>query len=165
MVSNKHPKCGFQSFLLHWFSWGFIQSKADCSLFTRQQCESFISLLVYIDDVLIASNDKEQVQQFQVLLDHQFKLKDLGELKYFLDLEVARTSKGIALCQRKYALEILDDAGLLGCKPAKVPMEQNLKLSKYEGDLLNDPSKFRKLVGRLLYLTITRLTLLMQCIS
>ena len=135
---------------------GFVLSKADYLLFTRQQGESFIALLVYVDDVLIASNDKDKVDQFKVLLDQKFKLKDLGDLKFFLGLEVARTDKGIALCQRKYALEVLSDAGMLGCKPSKVPMEQNLKLSKYDGDLLNDPSKYRRLVGRLLYLTITR---------
>lgn len=94
-----------------------------------------------MDDVLIATNDKQQVDQFKVLLDQKFKLKDLGDLKYFLGLEVARTVKGIALCQRKYALELLSDAGLLGCQPSRVPMEQNLKLSKYDGMLLNDPSK------------------------
>ena len=72
-----------------WFSkfssalveFGFVQSKADYSLFTRQQGEAFIVLLVYVDDVLIASNDQNRVEDFKVLLDQKFKLKDLGDRK------------------------------------------------------------------------------------
>ena len=135
---------------------GFIQSKVDYSLFARRQGDVFMVLLVYVDDVLIACNGKTKIDRFKVMLDDKFKLKDLGDLKYFLGLEVARSDKGIAICQRKYTLEVLNDAGMVGCKPAKTPMEQNLKLSKLEGEELKDPSSYRRLIGRLLYLTITR---------
>ena len=91
-----------------------------------------------------------------MMLDQKFKIKDLGDLMFFLDLEMARSEKGVVLCQRKYALEVLEDAGLLCCKPVKTPMEQNVKLSKYGGDVLHDPSSYNRLIRRLLYLTITR---------
>jgi hypothetical protein len=71
-------------------------------------------------------------------LNDIFKLKDLGPLKYFLGLEIAKSADGISVCQRKYTLEILEDSCLLASKPARFPMEPNLKLSKDEGVLLSD---------------------------
>jgi hypothetical protein len=135
---------------------GFIQSKADYSLFTRLQGSSYIALLIYVDDVAIASNDSKAVFEFITLLNAKFQLKDLGPLKYFLGLEINRSTEGIFVCQRKYALEVLEDSSLLALKLVLFPIEQNLKLSKDDGDLLDDSSSYRRLVGRLLYLILTR---------
>ncbi|XP_019157376.1 PREDICTED: uncharacterized protein LOC109153942 [Ipomoea nil] len=89
-------------------------------------------------------------------LASKIHLKDLGSLKYFLGIEVARSSKVIFLNQQKYAREILSDTGLLECKPTPTPIEFNHHLNPHDGDLLPDPSGYRRLIGRLLYLTVTR---------
>ncbi|KAF5469450.1 hypothetical protein F2P56_013525 [Juglans regia] len=92
----------------------FIQSQADHSLFTLITHASITIVLVYVDDILVAGNDTSQIDVFKSLLSKNFKTKDLGSLKYFLGLEVARSQKGIFLNQRKYTLDILTDSGQLG---------------------------------------------------
>ncbi|XP_070676213.1 uncharacterized protein [Malus domestica] len=123
---------------------GYIQSKADYSLFTRQQGQSFIALLIYVDDILITGNDHEGINALKRFLHGHFKIKDLGNLKYFMGIEVSQSKKGIFISQRKYALEILKDSGLLGARPVEFPMEQNVKLSN-TGELLKDPAKYRRM--------------------
>ncbi|XP_024032977.1 uncharacterized protein LOC112095372 [Morus notabilis] len=135
---------------------GFHHSKSDHSLFVRTHGNSFTALLVYVDAIILSGNNLQDIEEIKAHLTRQFKLKDLGELKYFLGIEIARSKKGIALSQRKYALEILDDVGYLGAKPVNSPMEQNLSLSRDEGEYVKDPSSYRRLVGQLIYLTITR---------
>ncbi|XP_041011388.1 uncharacterized mitochondrial protein AtMg00810-like [Juglans microcarpa x Juglans regia] len=132
------------------------ETRADHSLFTLTTPTSLTLILVYVDDILVAGNDLSQVTFFKSVISTHFKTKDLGPLKYFLRLEVARSPSGIFLNQQKYALDILADSGQLGSRPAPFPMEQNLKLNDTDGDPLPDPAPYRRLVGRLIYLTITR---------
>lgn len=102
-------------------------------MFTRVQGDVIVIILVYVDDILAASNNLQPITNFKLFLHDQFKLKDLRPPKYFLGLEVARTSKGISLCQRKYLLDLHAETGHLAAKPMKSPMEQSLKLSNYHG--------------------------------
>lgn len=132
---------------------GFIQSKSDYSIFTKVNKGLVIILLVYMDDILIASNDVDVVKTFKHFLDKKFKLRDLGTLKYFLGLEVARIAKGISLCQ--LTLELLSDTGMLASKPTNIPMEQSTKFSSRVDEDVPDPSLYRRLIGKLLYLTLT----------
>ena len=83
-------------------------------------------------------------------------MKDLGALTYFLGLEVHCSSSGIFLTRHKYASDVVTTAGLQEATSVDTPMEVNIKLRKEEGDLLTDPSLYRKLVGSFVYLTITR---------
>ncbi|KAF5763047.1 putative RNA-directed DNA polymerase [Helianthus annuus] len=135
---------------------GFKQSFADHSLFTYKKGEVFVGALIYVDDVIIVGNDQQKIQDTKTHLDTKFSIKDLGPLKYFLGIEVARTKDGLVLSQRKYTLDILEDSGMLGCKPCSFPMEQNVKLEDDSEDIRVDANMYKWLVGRLLYLQATR---------
>ncbi|KAK1440796.1 hypothetical protein QVD17_06628 [Tagetes erecta] len=146
----------YQKFTLALLALGFKQSKADHSLFIYKEGTIFVAALIYVDDVIIVGNTPSKINETKDYLNKRFSIKDIGDLKYFLGIEVARTKEGLVLSQRKYTLDILEDCGVLGSRPSAFPMEQNLKLSKGDEEPRVDASQYRRLVGRLLYLQATR---------
>lgn len=78
-----------------------IQDNADHSLFIKRDTKPLTILLVYVDDIIIAGNSLEEFDNIESVLHHQFKIKNMGQLKYFIRLEVAHSKKGFYLCQRK----------------------------------------------------------------
>ena len=137
-------------------SCGYQQAQADHSLFLKIEKSAFTALIVYVDDIVLAGNSIEEMNNIKRILHSNFRIKDLGILKYFLGLEVAHSDTGISLCQRKYCLDLLHDSGMLGSKPLSTPMDNSLRLHQDSSDLLTDVLSYRRLVGRLLYLTSTR---------
>lgn len=137
---------------------GFNQSKSDYSLFTRGTNDSFVALLVYVDDIIVTGPSSTHIDSVKLLLKSLFLLKDLGSVKYFLGLELARSTSGLMISQRKYCMQILEDTGFLNAKPAATPMDPNLHLSKQQGTMLSneDATAYRRLIGRILYLQISR---------
>ncbi|XP_061356376.1 uncharacterized mitochondrial protein AtMg00810-like [Gastrolobium bilobum] len=131
-------------------------AQADHSMFTYATPVSLTALLVYVDDVILSRDSMSEIERVKDFLDRQFWIKDLGSLRFFLGLEVARSTAGITLNQRMYALELLSDAGLLAAKSQSSPMDSLVKLARTQGTLLPDASSYRRLIGRLLYLTTTR---------
>ncbi|CAH9140336.1 unnamed protein product [Cuscuta epithymum] len=150
------PRCWFAKLAASLRKYGFTQSYSDYSLFTWCRDNISLHVLVYVDDLIIAGNDSDAITAFKHYLHTCFHMKDLGHLKYFLGVEVARSAVGIYLCQRKYTLDIISEAGLLGAKPASFPMEQHHGLALANGELLADAEPYRRLVGRLIYLSFTR---------
>ncbi|XP_026381076.1 uncharacterized protein LOC113275735 [Papaver somniferum] len=135
---------------------GFQKSLCDNSLFTYHKGNTSIFVLIYVDDIIITGTDNIFITSLKSRLASYFSIKDLGKLQYFLGIDVSRSSKGIFLCQRKYILDILKDSGLTGSRTSSFPMDAHLKLTSEAGTPLPDPSIYRRLIGRLLYLTVTR---------
>ncbi|XP_027357129.1 uncharacterized protein LOC113866473 [Abrus precatorius] len=127
--------------------------KLNKSLYDLKQ---IIALLIYVDDIVLAGDDLQEIQIVKQVLDDSFKIKDLGSLKIFFGLEIACSTSGIILNQRKYCLELIEECGLSGCKLASSSIDPSMKLYVDQGDLYPDPSSYRRLIGRLLYLTNTR---------
>ncbi|GAB2268978.1 Belongs to the helicase [Dionaea muscipula] len=133
------------------------QSVKDPSVFYRTSSDGCIFLVVYVDDIVITGSDNARITLLKTFLHSHFQTKDLGSLRYFLGIEVSRCKREIFLSQRKYALDLLRDTGMLDCMPRDTPMLPELRLLSAEGAVLDDSNRYRRLVGKLNYLAITRL--------
>ena len=101
--------------------------------------DSITIVLLYVDDMVITGNNEKTIRDLKKFLDSYFKIKDLGQLKYFLGIEVARSKAGITVCHRKYTLDLLEGTGLLGTNSATVPMELDLVLTETRSEASKTP--------------------------
>lgn len=136
--------------------YGYRQSNSDHTLFLKHRQSKVTALIVYVDDMIITGDDADEISRLQEQLSTEFEMKNLGGLKYFLGIEVARSRKGIFLSQRKYVLDLLTEVGLLECKPVDTPILQNHRLGEYLDQVPADKGRYQRLVGKLIYLSHTR---------
>ncbi|KAB2635595.1 reticuline oxidase-like protein [Pyrus ussuriensis x Pyrus communis] len=122
----------------------------------KMNTKKVTALIIYVDDMIITGDDCDEISRLQKNLAAEFEMKNLGDLKYFLGVEVARSSKGIFLSQRKYVLDLLKETGMLGCKPVDTPIVEKHHLCVDPNQKSVDKGRYQRLVGRLIYLAHTR---------
>jgi len=138
---------------------GFQTSNADFSLYVKKTNHGIVVIVIYVDDLIITRDSDANISDLKKLLKQKFEMKDLGKLHYSLGIEVIQSPKRIWLLQRQYALNKLSEYGMTDCKPISILLEQNVKLSANEGDLVENTTMYKRIVGSLIYMTITRLDL------
>ncbi|XP_024187552.2 uncharacterized protein LOC112192448 isoform X2 [Rosa chinensis] len=153
---KQSPRAWFGRFTKFMKKIGYRQSNSDHTLFLKHRCGKVTALIIYVDDMVVTGDDIEEIQRLQGQLSSEFEMKDLGNLKYFLGIEVARGKDCIVLSQRKYVLDLLAETGMLDCKPAATPIEQNHRLAEYIDQVPTNKGRYQRLVGRLIYLSHTR---------
>ena len=106
----------------------FKMSKADPSLYVKRINDCIVVILIYVDDLIIGGDSMDEIRKLKKNLEMQFHMKDLGELRYFLGIEMIRSESGIYMLQKQYATTMLKKYGMLGCKPIGIPLDKNCKL-------------------------------------
>lgn len=134
----------------------FHASKADSSLFIRQSTGNYLLLMVYVDDIVITGSRMQDVDAVVRCLHNKFALKDMGDLSFFLGIDVQRTPHGMYLSQKKYVMELLQRAEMTGATPTPTPIVSAPKLVISNGSSpFPDVHLYRSIVGMLQYVCIT----------
>ena len=113
----------------------------------------YVVLAIYVDDILLTGNDEAAISATKAYLQIHFAIRDLKTPRYFPGIEFTYKSGKLALSQRKYALDFLQETGLLGCKPATSPLEARPKF--WDSPMMVDANRYWRLLGKLIYLIVT----------
>lgn len=149
---KQSPKCWNTRFHDFVANLGFERSRNDYCLYVKQDDESITYMVLYVDDVLLATNNNSRMNEIIKQLSSEFKMKDLGTVKRFMGININLEPGRITLDQEHYAIKIIEKFGMDECKPVRTPIETNLQLSRADGKPTSQP--FRELIGSLMYLAL-----------
>ncbi|GJT49307.1 retrovirus-related pol polyprotein from transposon TNT 1-94 [Tanacetum coccineum] len=134
----------------------FFKGTIDPTLFIRRFDDDILVVHVYVDDIIFGSTHPRYTQLFSDLMKSRFEMSMMGEMTFFLGLQVNQSPRGIFINQSNYVLEILKKYGMETCDPVGTPMETKVKLDLDQNGTLVDATKYRSMIGALMYLTSSR---------
>ncbi|GKD32110.1 retrovirus-related pol polyprotein from transposon TNT 1-94 [Tanacetum coccineum] len=142
-----------KAFLIdHEYTMGLV----DNTLFTKKRNSHIIIVQIYVDDIIFGLTYQELCDDFSKIMHGEFEMSMMGELNFFLGLQIKQLEDGIFFNQSKYVKEMLKKFGLKDSKPIKTPMSSETKLTRNEDREPIDDTKYRGMIGSLLYLTASR---------
>jgi FtsZ-interacting cell division protein YlmF len=135
---------------------GFKRGTIDNNLYIKTEGDDLLIVLVYVDDIIFGSNNASLVQWFASAMQSEFEMSMIGELSFFLGLQITQRSEGLFLSQEKYLREMLKRFQMEDSTPMSTPMVTGCKLSKDDDSPDVDQSSYRSMIGSLLYITTSR---------
>ncbi|GJT37603.1 putative ribonuclease H-like domain-containing protein [Tanacetum coccineum] len=153
---HQAPRAWYETLSTYLLDNGFHRGQIDKTLFIRRHKDDILLVQVYVDDIIFGSTKKEMSTEFEKLMHDKFQMSSIGELSFFLGLQVKQKSDGIFISQDKYVAKILKKFDLASIKIASTPMETNKPLTKDEEAENVDVHLYRSMIGSLMYLTASR---------
>ena len=131
----------------------FSRGNVDATLFIKKNQNDILVIQIYVDDIIFGSTNKTLCQDFAKLMQREFEMSMMGELIFFLGLQIKQIKEGISITQSKYTKELLKRFIMENSKAIGTPMSPSCKLDKDEGGKNIDLKFYRGMIGSLLYLT------------
>ncbi|GKA47809.1 putative ribonuclease H-like domain-containing protein, partial [Tanacetum coccineum] len=153
---HQAPRAWYETLSTYLLDNGFQRGKIDKTLFIKRDKGDILLVQVYVDDIIFGSTKKELCNAFEKLMHEKFQMSSMGELTFFLGLQVKQKNDGIFISQDKYVAEILKKFGFTEVKTASTPMETQKPLLKDEDGEEVDVHLYRSMIGSLMYLTSSR---------
>ncbi|KAJ1694127.1 hypothetical protein LUZ63_010825 [Rhynchospora breviuscula] len=135
---------------------GFIRGKMDTTLFTKKRDDHLLLVQIYVDDIIFGSTNATLAQEFSSLMSSEFEMSMMGELNFFLGLQIKQLQDGIFISQTKYAKELIKKFGVEDSKSLDTPMGKSANIDADEKGKPMDITLYRGIIGSLLYLTASR---------
>lgn len=136
--------------------WHFLNCRSDFSLLYKRHGFDILLVLVYVDDILITGSNSSLVLQVISNMQHTFALTGLGDLNYFLGIQVSKTTQSLHLSQAKYIAYLLAKHKMANCSPCFTSMTLSHHLTKNSGSAIDNASQYKSIVGALQYITLHR---------
>ena len=135
---------------------GFIKCSCESVVYKKVIGSNFVIFCLYVDDIIFMGTSISLVKEFKEEMKSEFEMSDMGEMQYFLGLQIRQTAAGISICQTKYVEDMLRRFNMQNCKAVSTPLVVGSKLMKVDESPLCDATLYRSMVGSLMYLTTTR---------